>query len=75
MDPQRALREASRNRLRPITMTMLAANLTLMPLALAIGQASALQFPLVLLPVLIGFTIEDPAGAKVKPTEDGASRT
>jgi multidrug efflux pump subunit AcrB len=73
MAPRRALREASRNRLRPITMTTLAAILTLMPLALAIGQGSAiqqplaisiiagllLQFPLVLLvmPVLIGFTL------------------
>ena len=73
MEPRRALREASRNRLRPITMTTLAAILTLLPLALAIGQGSAiqqplaisiiaglmLQFPLVLLimPVLIGFTI------------------
>jgi multidrug efflux pump subunit AcrB len=77
MDPRRALREASRNRLRPITMTTLAAILTLMPLALAIGQGSAiqqplaisiiagliLQFPLVLLvmPVLIGFTIKMPS--------------
>ena len=73
MPARRALREASRNRLRPITMTTLAAILTLMPLALAIGQGSALQqplaiaivaglllqFPLVLLamPVLIGFTL------------------
>jgi CzcA family heavy metal efflux pump len=77
MDPRRALRKASRNRLRPITMTTLAAILTLMPLALAIGQGSAiqqplaisiiagliLQFPLVLLvmPVLIGFTIKMPS--------------
>ena len=76
MDPRRALREASRNRLRPITMTTLAAILTLMPLALAIGQGSAiqqplaisiiagllLQFPLVLLvmPVLIGLTLRGP---------------
>jgi multidrug efflux pump subunit AcrB len=80
MEPRRALREASRNRLRPITMTTLAAILTLMPLALAIGQGSAiqqplaisiiagllLQFPLVLLvmPVLIGFTL--PARPEVK---------
>jgi multidrug efflux pump subunit AcrB len=72
IEPRRALREASRNRLRPITMTTLAAILTLMPLAFAIGQGSAiqqplaisiiagllLQFPLVLLvmPVLIGLT-------------------
>jgi multidrug efflux pump subunit AcrB len=73
MPPRQALREASRNRLRPITMTTLAAILTLLPLALAIGQGSAIQqplaitiiaglliqFPLVLLvmPVLIGFTL------------------
>jgi multidrug efflux pump subunit AcrB len=69
---QQALREASRNRLRPITMTTLAAILTLLPLALAIGQGSGIQqplaiaiiaglivqYPLVLLatPVLIGLT-------------------
>jgi multidrug efflux pump subunit AcrB len=73
MAPRRALREASHNRVRPITMTTLAAILTLLPLALAIGQGSAiqqplaisiiagllLQYPLVLLamPVLIGFTL------------------
>jgi multidrug efflux pump subunit AcrB len=73
MLPRRALREASRNRLRPITMTTLAAILTLTPLAFAIGQGSAiqqplaiaiiaglfLQFPLVLLamPVLAGLTL------------------
>ena len=68
-----ALRLASANRVRPITMTTLAAILTLLPLALAIGQGSAiqqplaiaiiagllLQYPLVLLamPVLIGLTL------------------
>jgi multidrug efflux pump subunit AcrB len=73
MPPVDAVREASRNRLRPITMTTLAAILTLMPLALAIGQGSGiqqplaiaiiagllLQYPLVLLamPVLIGLTL------------------
>jgi len=73
MPPQVAVREASRNRLRPITMTTLAAILTLLPLALAIGQGSGiqqplaiaiiagllLQYPLVLLamPVLIGLTL------------------
>ncbi|MDE2303910.1 MAG: efflux RND transporter permease subunit, partial [Sphingomonadales bacterium] len=71
--PLAAAREASRNRLRPITMTTLAAILTLLPLALAIGQGSGiqqplaiaiiagllLQYPLVLLamPVLVGLTI------------------
>lgn len=73
MPPQTALREASRNRLRPITMTTSAAILTLLPLALAIGQGAGmqqplaiaiiagllLQYPLVLLatPVLIGLTL------------------
>ncbi len=73
MEPRAALREASRNRLRPITMTALAAILTLLALALAIGQGSAirqplaiaiiagllLQYPLVLLamPVLIGLAL------------------
>ena len=73
MPASQALREASRNRLRPITMTTLAAILTLLPLALAIGQGSGvqqplaiaviagllLQYPLVLLamPVLIGLTL------------------
>ncbi len=73
MPPREALREASRNRLRPITMTTVSAILTLLPLALAIGAGSGiqqplaiaiisgllLQFPLVLLvmPVLIGLTL------------------
>lgn len=73
MPARDALREASRNRLRPITMTTLAAILTLLPLALAIGQGAGMQqplaiaiiagllvqYPLVLLamPVLIGLTL------------------
>ena len=73
MPARLALREASRNRLRPITMTTLAAILTLLPLALAIGAGSGiqqplaiaiiaglmLQYPLVLLamPAMIGFTV------------------
>ncbi len=72
MPTRDALRLAARERLRPITMTTLAAILTLTPLALAIGQGSGiqqplaiaiiagllLQYPLVLLamPVLIGLT-------------------
>jgi CzcA family heavy metal efflux pump len=86
MEPRRALREASRNRLRPITMTTLAAILTLMPLALAIGQGSAiqqplaisiiagliLQFPLVLLvmPVLIGFTVKNPSEVELNKGQE-----
>jgi multidrug efflux pump subunit AcrB len=73
MPAHEALREASKNRLRPITMTTLAAIFTLLPLALAIGPGSGiqqplalsiiaglmLQFPTVLLamPVLISFTV------------------
>jgi multidrug efflux pump subunit AcrB len=73
MPAHQALREASKNRLRPITMTTLAAIFTLLPLALAIGPGSGiqqplalsiiagllLQFPTVLLamPVLISFTV------------------
>jgi multidrug efflux pump subunit AcrB len=73
MPAREALAQASRDRLRPITMTTVAAILTLLPLALAIGQGSGiqqplaiaiiagllLQYPLVLLamPVLIGLTL------------------
>ncbi|HEX7815747.1 efflux RND transporter permease subunit [Dyella sp.] len=72
MAPARALRRASRDRLRPITMTTLAAVLALVPLALALGPGAGieqplaiaivagllLQYPMVLLvlPILIGFT-------------------
>ena len=77
MPARQALREASRNRLRPITMTTLAAILTLLPLALALGAGSGiqqplaiaivagllLQYPLVLLamPVMIGLTTKSPS--------------
>jgi len=77
MPEREALVAASANRLRPILMTTLAAILTLLPLALAIGQGSGmqqplavaiiagllLQFPLVLLvmPVVIRFTLKRPS--------------
>ncbi len=73
LPPREALRLASRNRVRPITMTTLAAILTLLPLALALGAGAGLQqplaiaiisglllqYPLVLLamPVLIGLAL------------------
>lgn len=41
-----AMRRAVRNRLRPITMTTLAAILTLLPLVLALGQGADMQQPL-----------------------------
>ncbi len=82
MPPRRALLEAARNRFRPIAMSTLAAILTLMPLALALGAGSGMQqplaiaiisglmvqFPLVLLalPVLIGLTLPK-ADRQAKP--------
>ena len=73
MPPRQALLQAARSRFRPIAMTTLAAILTLLPLALAIGAGSGMQqplaiaiisglmaqFPLVLLamPILIGLTL------------------
>ncbi len=73
MPARAALAAAAGNRLRPIAMTTLAAILTLLPLALAIGAGSGmqqplaiaiisgllLQFPLVLLgvPVAIGWSL------------------
>lgn len=73
MPAREALIAASANRLRPIAMTTLAAILTLMPLALDLGQGAGMQqplavaiisgllvqFPLVLLalPVLLSFLI------------------
>jgi CzcA family heavy metal efflux pump len=84
MPAHEALREASKNRLRPITMTTLAAIFTLLPLALAIGPGSGiqqplalsiiaglmLQFPTVLLamPVLISFTVRRDHRATTTPT-------
>jgi CzcA family heavy metal efflux pump len=44
--PERALIEAGVNRLRPITMTTLAAILALTPLALALGRGSEMERPL-----------------------------
>ncbi len=46
MEHRRALIEAGKNRMRPIAMTTFAAILTLLPLALSIGQGSGMQQPL-----------------------------
>lgn len=59
MPPADAAREASRNRLRPITMTTLAAILTLLPLALAIGQGSGIQQPLAIA-IISGLLLQYP---------------
>jgi multidrug efflux pump subunit AcrB len=59
MPPVEAAREASRNRLRPITMTTLAAIFTLLPLALAIGQGSGIQQPLAIA-IIAGLLLQYP---------------
>ena len=46
LDPHNALIISGENRIRPIAMTTLATILALLPLALAIGQGSAMQQPL-----------------------------
>jgi multidrug efflux pump subunit AcrB len=67
MPPLQALRTASRDRLRPITMTTLAAILTLMPLALAWGQGAGIQQPLAIA-IIAGLTLQYPLVLLVMPT-------
>lgn len=50
---------AGKNRMLPIAMTTFAAILALMPLALAIGQGSAMQQPLAIA-IISGLTIQLP---------------
>ncbi|WP_334184899.1 efflux RND transporter permease subunit [Novosphingobium sp.] len=59
MPAAEATREASRNRVRPITMTTLAAILTLLPLALAIGKGSGIQQPLAIA-IIAGLLLQYP---------------
>lgn len=65
-DPRESLIIASRNRLRPIAMTTLAAILTLLPLALDIGQGSGMQQPLAIA-VISGFAVAFPLVLLVLP--------
>ena len=58
--------EAGRNRLRPIAMTTLAAILTLLPLAFAIGQGSAMQQPLAIA-IISGLILQMPLVLVVLP--------
>jgi multidrug efflux pump subunit AcrB len=46
LEKETALIQAGKNRMRPIVMTTVAAILALLPLALGIGQGSAMQKPL-----------------------------
>jgi multidrug efflux pump subunit AcrB len=65
-DHTEVLIEAGRNRMRPIIMTTLAAILTLLPLALAIGQGSAMQQPLAIA-IIAGLMLQLPLVLLVMP--------
>lgn len=61
-----ALIQAGSNRLRPIAMTTLAAILALLPLALALGQGSAMQQPLAVA-IISGLLVQIPLVVVVMP--------
>ncbi|QNJ99794.1 efflux RND transporter permease subunit [Dyella telluris] len=67
MPAMQALRTASRDRLRPITMTTLAAILTLLPLALAWGAGAGIQQPLAIA-IIAGLALQYPLVLLVMPT-------
>jgi len=62
-----ALIQAGVNRMRPITMTTLAAILALLPLALGLGQGSAMQQPLAVA-IISGLLVQVPLVIIVMPT-------
>jgi multidrug efflux pump subunit AcrB len=62
-----ALVEAGQNRMRPIAMTTLAAILTLLPLALAIGRGSSMQQPLAVA-IISGLVVQLPLVLLVMPS-------
>jgi CzcA family heavy metal efflux pump len=66
MDHIDALITAGKNRMRPITMTTLAAILTLLPLALAIGRGSQMQQPLAIA-IISGLIVALPLVLLVMP--------
>ena len=66
MEKTQALIQAGNNRLRPITMTTLAAILALLPLALALGQGSAMQQPLAVA-IISGLLVQIPLVLMVMP--------
>ena len=66
LDKGQALVQAGVNRLRPITMTTLAAILALLPLALAMGQGSQMQQPLAVA-IISGLLVQTPLVVLVMP--------
>jgi CzcA family heavy metal efflux pump len=65
-DGQTALIQAGKNRMRPIAMTTLAAILTLLPLALALGAGSEMQQPLAIA-IISGLIVQLPLVLVVMP--------
>jgi CzcA family heavy metal efflux pump len=65
-DGQKRLIQAGMNRMRPIAMTTLAAILALMPLALGLGQGSAMQKPLAIA-IISGLAVQLPLALVVLP--------
>ncbi len=63
---RQALVQAGKNRMRPIAMTTAAAILTLLPLAFAIGQGSAMQQPLAVA-IVSGLLVQLPVTLLVMP--------
>jgi multidrug efflux pump subunit AcrB len=61
-----ALHEAGQHRTRPIVMSTLAAILTLLPLALALGQGSQMQQPLAVA-IIAGMLVQLPLVLLVMP--------
>jgi CzcA family heavy metal efflux pump len=66
-DTVRALVEAGQNRIRPIAMTTLAAILTLLPLAFAIGPGAGMQQPLAIA-IISGLVVQLPLVLFVMPS-------
>ncbi len=66
IDPTTALIEAGKSRMRPIIMTTVVTILTLLPLAMAIGQGSAMQQPLAIA-IISGLLIQVPLVLIVLP--------
>ncbi len=66
MGHRKALVAAGQNRMRPIAMTTIAAILTLLPLALAIGEGSAMQQPLAIA-IISGLVVQFPLVLVVMP--------
>src|SRR6185437_16094647 len=66
MAHSRAVIEAGVNRFRPIAMTTIAAILALMPLALGLGQGSAMQQPLAIA-IISGLIVQMPLVLLVMP--------